>query len=199
MHIPAAEISYRDGRPQSYLLYGGFMCCTAVILPYNKSEWLPLSALLGLFLTACTCMILCLNQNAYGPVSDVSGGGGWNRGCYNEAFADETDEDVVRALYQFSCYSRYKTNWPITLLYSFIAALAAGSVITSSTSWVLSIFVCFETIVLTQAYIVGFQRVHGEEQAQMYLDALYVKYKSMRAFQAGRAAGLRGGEADRAG
>lgn len=195
-HMPAAEISYRDGRPQSYLLYGGFICCTVVLLIYNKSEWLPLLAILGLFLTGCICMLLCLNQNAYGPMTDVLGDSSWIRGCYNESIAEETPEDVVRALYQFCCYDRLKTNWPITLLYSFIAALALGSVITSSTSWVLSIFLCFETIVLAQAYISGFQRVHGDEQSQMYIDALYVKYKSLRAFEAGKAAGARGIAAD---
>jgi len=188
MHRPGAEISYRDGKPQKYLLLGGFLCGTVVLLIYYNSEWLPLLALLALFFTGCSCMVLCLNQNAYGPVTDVLGDSSWIRGCYNEGITEVQPDDVVRALYQFSCYNRLKTTWPITLLYSFIAALALGSVITSSTSWILSIFVCFVTIVLTQAYITGFQRVHGDEQAQMFLDALFVKYKALRAFDTGKKA-----------
>lgn len=135
-------------------------------------------------------MTLCLNQNAYGPVTDVMGDTAWIRGCYNQKISEEDTDDVVRALYQFCCYQRMKTNWPITLFFSFLGAVALGSVITSSTSWVLSVFLCFTAMVLLQSYIVGFQRVHGDEQSQMFIDALYCKYRSMIAFQQGKKDGL---------
>jgi hypothetical protein len=72
--------------------------------------------------------------------------------------------------------------------------VALGSVITSSTSWLLSVFLSFIAMILVQAYIVGFGSSHGGAQAQMYRDSLYCKYRSMLAFRAG-AESAAGGEA----
>ena len=192
-HIPASKISIRSNRPQGILLSGAFICCSVILLAYNTSEWLPLLVLLCFFYAACLCMIYCLNQNSYGPMTDVLGDGKWMRGCTNEPVSQDDVDNIVKTLYQFCGYDRIKTSWPCVLFFSFLASLALGSVITSSTSWVMSVFVCFTTLVLAYAYISGFLRVHGDEQAQMFIDSLYMRYKAARAYQMGKEAGLRSG------
>lgn len=182
-----------DGTSQACILIGGFFSCGLVLLLCNKSEWFPFFALLLLLFVACIGMLLCLSKNAYGPLTDVLGDGKWMRGeCIGDGDYEEDPEDVVRTLYQFSSYDTVKTGWPVVLLYSFLGSIGLGSVITSSTSWILSTFLSFIAMILVQAYIAAFHESHGGMQAQMYMDALYCKYRSLLAYRAGLKSGALG-------
>lgn len=120
---------------------------------------------------------------AYGPYTDVLSDFKIKRGAC-EVTGDEDLGDIVRALYQFSSYESVRTTWPVSTLFLLIGAIVSACVVRPETGWLRATLLYFFLSLVTHAYLVSFCSSHGEQQAQMYRDTLYCRYKAAEAVQA---------------
>jgi len=136
-----------------------------------------------LMVAAFLALIPAFKGAAYGPYMDVLGDFRVKRGAC-EVTGDEDLGDIVRALYQFSSYDSVRTTWPVSTLFFLIGAIISACVVRPETGWLRATLLYFFLSLITYSFIIGFCASHGGQQAQMYRDTLYCRYKAAEAVQA---------------
>ena len=180
-YITPFHVQLEGPLPQLKIIAAGILSCFIVVAWTGQEDlWL-----VGFILTVLCAFLLPLGKGtSYGVASDVVGLAS-ERGVCDVSEHDDPAA-IVRSLYQFASFPTTRTSWPVVFLYSFLAAIALRALATNSTSWSRAVFINFVVIVAVEAYISSFRRVHGDAQAQIFLDALYCRYQAARALRAGR-------------